>query len=319
MEDFLSIIIEAIIPQNDAHNNNDVMCAMCMATHESLGDNLRKHSCCNHFTCVQCINIWYKKVYYNSYNEKKYKCYICKKLHLPSGYYPQPNTIGMQSDITPEDLDLVALRLRGYSRTPVFDVYNSDFFARYLYNADDEFRWNNYQPYQTTMISNDNYSDYITLRAKISVRGMTTLAEADAILSDGAVAFSGTGQGKTITKLAPFIPFSVDSIAGLAVNDRILFAGGTSPSKHYGIYVITNLGSDSSAWVLTRANDADNASTNGIVTVGIYTFITEGTDRRHQGWALITFAGNIDVNTQTWDTIHEEDDALSIHGPLLPI
>jgi fibronectin-binding autotransporter adhesin len=174
-------------------------------------------------------------------------------------------------------------------------------------------------PTSASDAANKAYVDAVALGfgPKLAVRGKTTLAEANAILAGGAVSFSGTGQGKTITKLAPFAAFSVDSIAGLAVNDRILFAGGTLPSEHYGIYVITNLGSGGSAWVLTRASDADNSPTNGEVAVGIYTFITEGTDHGYQGWALITFAGSLDVDAQTWSAVTQAGGGITTITPTI--
>lgn len=133
---------------------------------------------------------------------------------------------------------------------------------------------------------------------KLACRVKTITNEANDILASGHT-FAGTGPSKTITKTT-FGALSIDGVT-LAVGDRVLFAGGTSASQHYGIYTVTNTGSAGTSWILTRSSDANDDPATGEVTVGIYTFITEGTTHASQGWSLVTYtAGGLDVGAQTW-------------------
>lgn len=74
------------------------------------------------------------------------------------------------------------------------------------------------------------------------------------------------------------------------VGDDILLTEQTD-QKQNGIFVITDLGSVSTPFVLERRIDAD---TNSKVTAGMYTFVEEGT-RQGEGYVLIST--NINLNS----------------------
>lgn len=84
---------------------------------------------------------------------------------------------------------------------------------------------------------------------------------------------SGTGIGKTLTNSGTQSALTIDGVPAL-VGDRVLVKN-QSAQKDNGIYVVTNAGSNSSNWILTRATDADN-SPAGEVTAGMFCFVTEG-------------------------------------------
>jgi hypothetical protein len=84
---------------------------------------------------------------------------------------------------------------------------------------------------------------------------------------------------------------TIDTIP-LALGDRVLVWNQTSALQN-GIYTVTNIGSATVAWTLTRATDAN---TSGLVLKGMYCFVSEGVVNRNRGFALIT-SGTISLNT----------------------
>lgn len=84
------------------------------------------------------------------------------------------------------------------------------------------------------------------------------------------------GVGATLTNAGAQAALEIDGIT-LAVNDRVLVKDQAAPNDfENGIYVVTNVGSGATNWVLTRATDYDAAATNEVVE-GSYTIITYGT------------------------------------------
>lgn len=78
---------------------------------------------------------------------------------------------------------------------------------------------------------------------------------------------------------------SVDGVTP-SVGDRILVKNETSGNAPYnGIYTVTTVGDGSTAWVLTRATDADSSAE---VTAGMFTFVAEGSANADSGWVLTT-------------------------------
>jgi hypothetical protein len=85
-----------------------------------------------------------------------------------------------------------------------------------------------------------------------------------------------SGVGATLTNAGAQAALVMDGVT-LAVADRVLIkdqAGGNQFQN--GIYVVTNIGSGSTNWVLTRATDFNTAAPNGVVE-GAYVVISEGT------------------------------------------
>lgn len=86
-----------------------------------------------------------------------------------------------------------------------------------------------------------------------------------------------------LTNTGTLTAIGIDSVF-LAVGDRVLVKNQTIGSQN-GIYTVTNVGSATTAWTLTRSNDTN---TSGAVVKGLYSFITEGTNNANRGFALIT-------------------------------
>lgn len=120
------------------------------------------------------------------------------------------------------------------------------------------------------------------LDVKASVRAATT----------GALA-AHTRSGNILTASANGAFPAQDGVT-LGLNDSLLVkdeGGGTHLEN--GIYTLTQVGDGSNPWKLTRRTDAD-ASIE--VTSGMFTFITEGTTQKSEGWVLTT-ADPITLNT----------------------
>lgn len=84
------------------------------------------------------------------------------------------------------------------------------------------------------------------------------------------------GVGATLTNATTQAALVLDGIT-MVVNDRVLVkdqAGGNQLQN--GIYTVTNIGSGSTNWIMTRATDYDQAGPSEVVE-GSYTVIVEGT------------------------------------------
>ena len=68
----------------------------------------------------------------------------------------------------------------------------------------------------------------------------------------------------------------------LSVNDRVLVKDQTE-ARQNGLYVVSDIGSNSSNWRLTRADDADAGNE---ITGGTFTFVEEGTANSDNGYVF---------------------------------
>jgi hypothetical protein len=85
------------------------------------------------------------------------------------------------------------------------------------------------------------------------------------------------GVGATLTNAGTQAALVIDGVT-LSVGNRVLIYTQTTQTQN-GIYVVTNVGSGSTNWVLTRSSDANtyvNASPNGL-SEGSTVFVQEGT------------------------------------------
>ena len=87
--------------------------------------------------------------------------------------------------------------------------------------------------------------------------------------------------GGTLTNSGSNAALSLDGVTVVAGN-RILVKDQSSAAEN-GIYVVTTVGDGSTAWVLTRAEDA-NASAE--MTGGVFTFVEEGTVGADNGYVF---------------------------------
>ena len=84
------------------------------------------------------------------------------------------------------------------------------------------------------------------------------------------------GVGATLTNAGALVAFTPDGTVA-SVNDRILIYNQTNQAQN-GVYVVTTVGDGATAWVLTRASDADTyalKSPNGLGEGDAF-FITSG-------------------------------------------
>jgi hypothetical protein len=126
----------------------------------------------------------------------------------------------------------------------------------------------------------DAFAQGIDIKASCRVATAATLS---------AHSFSSGVMTNTATQAA----LVIDGVT-VSTNDRVLVKNeGAGTSLENGIYVVTNTGSISSDWVLTRAADADISAE---VTSGLFVFVEEGTVNSDSGWVLST-NNPITINT----------------------
>lgn len=199
----------------------------------------------------------------------------------------------LQADGTPKRtpssgvvLDLTSLRI-GTALTPLATDGSGHwtFGSKQLKSVAD--------PTVATDAATKGYVDALItgLDLKASVR----LATAAAL---PAYTAAGAGQGKTLTGNANGA-LTVDSVA-VVLGDRILVKNQAGAAKaDHGIYVVTQVGTVGTPYILTRASDADNTP-SGEVTAGMFAFVEEGTVNGDQGWILTT-NGTITLDTTQLD------------------
>lgn len=95
---------------------------------------------------------------------------------------------------------------------------------------------------------------------------------------------TGTGVGGYLSSLSNVVLGTIGGDPNLVVGSRILVQNQTIQTQN-GVYVVTDLGSISTPWVLTRASDYNN-STPGQVHAGNVIFVQNGTLAGTQ-WAEI--------------------------------
>ena len=143
------------------------------------------------------------------------------------------------------------------------------------------------EPTQSSDAATKNYVDAVKtgLDVKDSVR-VATNAALTATYSNGA-----SGVGATLTNAGTQAAITVDSIV-LSAGDRLLVKDQATALQN-GFYVVTNVGSASTNWVLTRSVDADQ---NTEITPGAFTFVEEGTVGADNGY-VCTNNGSITIGT----------------------
>ena len=101
------------------------------------------------------------------------------------------------------------------------------------------------------------------------------------------------GYLATLTASASATLPDIDGIT-LALNDRVLVRAQTDATEN-GIYVVTDLGSGSTAWELTRAADADN-NPSAELTGGTFCLVLSGTTYANAGF-VVTNIGTVAIGT----------------------
>lgn len=145
------------------------------------------------------------------------------------------------------------------------------------------------EPTQSTDAATKNYVDAVKtgLDVKDSVRVATT-GNLTATYSNGT-----SGVGATLTNSGTQTALTIDSIV-LSTGQRILVKDQDTALQN-GIYVVTDAGSASTNWVITRATDSDN-NPAGEIGPGAFTFVEEGTVNADNGFVCTT-NGAITIGT----------------------
>jgi len=104
------------------------------------------------------------------------------------------------------------------------------------------------------------------------------------------------GVGATLTNAGTQTALTVDGVS-LSVNDRVLVFGQTTGTQN-GVYTVTNVGSGSTNWVLTRATDADTYGVNNPnkLDQGSYFYVTAGSTNAGNAY-ICTNVGTITFGT----------------------
>ena len=145
--------------------------------------------------------------------------------------------------------------------------------------------------FTTNSLANKAYVDQVAqgLDAKPSTRVATT-ANLSATYSNGTA-----GVGATLTNSGTQAALTIDGITMVAA-DRVLVKDQSTAAQN-GIYVVTNIGSGSSNWVLTRATPEDQPAE---LSGGSFVFVEEGTANGDNGY-VFTHTGNPTFGTTALD------------------
>jgi len=140
-------------------------------------------------------------------------------------------------------------------------------------------------------LANKAYVDQVAqgLDTKPSTRVATT-ANLTATYSNGTA-----GVGATLTNSGTQAALTIDGITMVA-DDRVLVKDQSTAAQN-GIYVVTNIGSGSTNWILTRATPEDQPSE---LTGGSFVFVEEGTSNGDNGY-VFTHTGAPTFGTTSLD------------------
>jgi len=136
-----------------------------------------------------------------------------------------------------------------------------------------------------------SYADSVA--SGLDVKKSVHLATAEA-LAACTYANGTSGVGATLTSDANDFLF-VDGIA-VEVGDRVLVKDQAASFEN-GIYVVTGGGSSLTAFVLTRASDADTGGVSGELTPGAFTFVEAGNVNADTGWVVSSPDSAINIGT----------------------
>ena len=119
---------------------------------------------------------------------------------------------------------------------------------------------------------------------------VTTTSNLTATYANGT-----SGVGATLTNSGTQASLIIDGVT-LAVGNRVLVKDQTA-SLQNGIYTVTNTGSASINWVLTRAIDYDSA---GQMIRGNTVLVISGTSNSVTSWMLISSINSVGIDSITF-------------------
>ena len=104
-----------------------------------------------------------------------------------------------------------------------------------------------------------------------------------------------SGVGATLTNSGTQAALVLDGVT-LSVSDRVLVKNQTSGAQN-GIYTVTDTGSVSTDWVLTRATDFN---TSAEIQGGDFVFVTSGTSYDNTGWVQTATGVTVGTTAIVW-------------------
>lgn len=173
--------------------------------------------------------------------------------------------------------------------------------ASTLVLRDSNSRFQAAQPAADLDVANKAYVDAARtgLDAKASVRVATNAALPTYTYAANVITASANGA------------LSVDGVL-LGDTERVLIKNETSTNAPYnGIYEVTHSGDAGSAFVLTRASDANNSDK---VTPGMFVFVEEGNTWADSGWLLTNDVVPINLGTTALNFVQFSAAGQSIAG-----
>jgi hypothetical protein len=181
-------------------------------------------------------------------------------------------------DLT-NDIKVVGLKFHG-SEIDYVDIFLQDKFADIYYS---DATPNEYSVDLTTKTISLEAAKFWTK----NVYAMATSADALSATYDNGT----SGVGATLTNSGTQAALEIDGIK-LSINDIVFIKYLSSTnSAHYGIYTVTNLGSDTTDWVLTRTEDTDS----GKELLDMIVVVTAGTSYAGTNWKI----GNTSITVGT--------------------
>jgi hypothetical protein len=143
-------------------------------------------------------------------------------------------------------------------------------------------------PSMANDIVNKSYADSIAsgINFHQAVVYATTTNLGTVIYNNGT-----SGVGATLTKDTPFSTLAIDGhtfVSPADIGDRVLIKDETN-GAYNGVYTVTNVGSGSTAWVLTRATDFDSTG-SGVdqIDAGDFFLVTAGATLANTSWVQQT-------------------------------
>lgn len=127
------------------------------------------------------------------------------------------------------------------------------------------------------------------LHIHASVLAATT-ANLTAVYNNGT-----SGVGATLTNSGTQAALVLDGVT-VSVSDRVLVKNQTAQAEN-GIYTVTDTGSGSTDWVLTRATDFN---TSAEIQGGDFVFVTGGTTYDNTGWVQTSTGVTVGTTAIVW-------------------
>jgi hypothetical protein len=143
-------------------------------------------------------------------------------------------------------------------------------------------------------VANVVSTDTITIKDTYFGSEITTLTNGTGLTQD---AVSNPGVGATLTNSGANVALEIDGTA-LINGDRVLAYEQTNPIEN-GVYVVTDTGNSTAAWVLTRSSDTDTfaPASSDALTKGDYFFVLEGSTLAGSSWVVTEPTGEIIIGT----------------------